>query len=191
MLRTLAQNWWAIVLRGVCAVLFGVLAFSWPGITLAVLILFYGAYALVEGVLAVAWALVGRRGGSFPWGVLLSGLAGVVVGIWTFMYPGITALALVYLIAAWAAVRGIFEIIAAFHLRKEINNEWLLALSGLLSLGLGLLLFAAPGAGALAVLWWIGAFAIVFGILEIILGFRLKGLRDRAAPALRSGGRAA
>ena len=163
MLRTLAQNWWALVLRGVCAVLFGLVAFAWPGITLAVLILFYGAYALVEGVLAVAWAVVGRQGGSFPWGVLLAGLAGVAVGIWTFMYPGLTALALVYLIAAWAAVRGIFEIIAAFHLRKEIDNEWLLALSGLLSLGLGVLLFAAPGAGALAVLWWIGAFAIVFG----------------------------
>jgi uncharacterized membrane protein HdeD (DUF308 family) len=100
------------------------------------------------------------------------------------MYPGLTALALVYLIAAWAAVRGIFEIIAAFHLRKEIDNEWLLALSGLLSLGLGVLLFMAPGAGALAVLWWIGAFAIVFGILEIILGFRLKGLKDRVAPRL-------
>lgn len=184
MLRTLAQNWWALVLRGVCAVLFGLMAFAWPGITLAVLILFYGAYALVEGVLAVAWALVGRHGGSFPWGVLLAGLAGVVVGIWTFMYPGLTALALVYLIAAWAAVRGIFEIIAAFHLRKEIDNEWLLALSGLLSLGLGLFLFAAPGAGALAVLWWIGAFAIVLGVLEIILGFRLKGLKDRVAHRL-------
>jgi len=181
MLRTLAQNWWALVLRGVCAVLFGLVAFAWPGITLAVLILFYGAYALVEGVLAVAWALVGRHGGSFPWGVLLAGLAGVVVGIWTFMYPGLTALALVYLIAAWAAVRGVFEIIAAFHLRKEIDNEWLLALSGLVSLGLGVLLFMAPGAGALAALWWIGAFAIVLGVLEIILGFRLKGLKDRVA----------
>ena len=181
MLRTLAQNWWALVLRGVCAVLFGLVAFAWPGITLAVLILFYGAYALVEGVLAVAWALVGRHGGSFPWGVLLAGLAGVVVGIWTFMYPGLTALALVYLIAAWAAVRGIFQIIAAFHLRKEIDNEWLLALSGLVSLGLGVLLFMAPGAGALAALWWIGAFAIVLGVLEIILGFRLKGLKDRVA----------
>jgi uncharacterized membrane protein HdeD (DUF308 family) len=181
MLRTLAQNWWAIVLRGVCAVLFGVGAFAWPGITLAVLVLLYGAYALVEGVLAVAWALVGRQAGPFPWGVLLAGLAGVGVGVVTFLYPGLTGLALLYLIAAWAMVRGIFEIIAAFHLRKEIDNEWLLALSGLLSLVLGLVLIVAPGAGVLAVLWWIGAFAIVFGVLTIMLGFRLKGVKDRLA----------
>jgi uncharacterized membrane protein HdeD (DUF308 family) len=185
MLRTLAQNWWAIVLRGVCAVLFGVGAFAWPGITLAVLVLLYGAYALVEGVLAVAWALVGRQAGPFPWGVLLAGLAGVVVGVVTFLYPGLTGLALLYLIAAWAIIRGIFEIIAAFHLRKEIENEWLLALSGLLSLALGVVLVVAPGAGALAVLWWIGAFAIVFGVLTIMLGFRLKDLRDRVAPRTR------
>ena len=121
-------------------------------------------------------------------GVLLAGLAGVAVGIWTFLYPGLTALALVYLIAAWAVVRGIFEIIAAFHLRKEIDNEWLLALSGLLSLGLGVLLFMAPGAGALAVLWWIGAFAIVFGVLEIILGLPPEGREGpgRAAPRVET-----
>ena len=178
MLRTLAQNWWAIVLRGVCAVLFGVGAFVWPDSTLAVLVLLYGAYALIEGVLAVAWALVGRHPGSFPWGVLVAGLAGVTVGIVTFLYPGLTALALLYLIAAWAIVRGVFEIIAAFHLRKELEHEWLLALSGLLSLVLGALLVVAPGAGALAVLWWIGAFALVFGVLTIALGFRLKRVND-------------
>ncbi len=179
MLRTLAQNWWAIVLRGVCALLFGIGAFAWPGITLAVLVLLYGAYALVEGVLAVAWALMGRAAGPFPWGVLLAGLAGVVVGVVTFLSPGLTALALLYLIAAWAILRGVFEIIAAFHLRKELDNEWLLALGGLLSVALGVFLMAAPGAGALAVLWWIGAFAILVGIVEIVLGFRLKGVSDR------------
>ena len=168
-------------LRGVCAVLFGVGAFAWPGITLAVLILFYGAYALVEGVLEVAWALMGRQGGSFPCGVLLAGLAGVAVGIVTFVSPGITALALLYLIAAWAIVRGVFEIIAAIALRKELENEWLLALSGLLSVALGVLLIVAPGAGVLALLWWIGGFAIVAGILMIMLGLRLKGLKSRFA----------
>jgi uncharacterized membrane protein HdeD (DUF308 family) len=181
MLRTLAQNWWAIVLRGVCAVLFGVGAFAWPGITLAVLVMLYGAYALVEGAFAVAGAIMGRRTGAFPWGVLLAGLAGIAIGLITFMSPGITAIALVYLIAAWAVLRGVFEIVAAIQLRKEIENEWLLGLAGALSVVLGLFLFAAPGAGAIAVLWWIGAFAIVFGIVEIVLGFRLKGLRDRVA----------
>jgi uncharacterized membrane protein HdeD (DUF308 family) len=181
MLRTLAQNWWAIVLRGVCAVLFGLGAFAWPGITLAVLVMFYGAYALVEGGFAVAGAIMGRRAGAFPWGVLLSGLAGIAIGAITFMSPQITAIALVYLIAAWAILRGVFEIVAAIQLRKEIENEWLLGLAGALSVVLGLWLFAAPGAGAVALLWWIGAFAIVFGIVEVILGFRLKGLKDRVA----------
>lgn len=179
MLQTLAQNWWAIALRGLCSVLFGVSAFAWPGITLTILVLFYGAYALADGVLAAAWAVMRRQGGEFPWGALLAGLAGIAIGVITFVYPGLTTLALVYLIAAWAFLRGVFEIIAAVQLRHELENEWLLGLSGLLSMVLGVLLFVAPGAGALAVLWWIGAFAIVFGVLTMILGFRLKGLKNR------------
>ena len=130
MLGTLAQNWWAIVLRGLCAVLFGLSALAWPGITLVVLVSLYGAYALVEGAFAVAGAVMGRRQGDFPWGVLLAGLAGIAIGVITFMSPGITAIALVYLIGAWAVLRGLFEIIAAIQLRKEIDNEWLLGLSG-------------------------------------------------------------
>jgi uncharacterized membrane protein HdeD (DUF308 family) len=181
MLQTLAQNWWAIVLRGVCAILFGLGAFLWPGITLAVLILLYGAYALLDGILAVAWSFVKRRAGGFPWGVFVAGLAGIVAGLLTFIWPGLTALVLLYLIAVWAIVRGIFEIIAAIRLRKELKNEWLLGLSGLLSIVLGVLLIAAPGAGALALLWWIGAFAIVFGVVMVLLGFRLKGLKGQLA----------
>jgi uncharacterized membrane protein HdeD (DUF308 family) len=124
---------------------------------------------------------MGRQAGRFPWGVLLAGVAGVAVGIVTFVSPGLTGLALLYLIAAWAIVRGVFEIIAAIHLRRELENEWLLALSGLLSVGLGVLLIVAPGAGALALLWWIGGFAIVVGIIMIVLGVRLKGVKDRLA----------
>jgi uncharacterized membrane protein HdeD (DUF308 family) len=179
MLQTLTRNWWAIVLRGLFAVLFGVGTFVWPGITLAVLVLFYGAYSLIDGVMAVLWSLVGRQPGAFPWGVFLAGLAGIAVGIVTFLWPGVTALALLYLIAAWAIVRGIFEVIAAVALRRELEHEWLLAASGVLSILLGVFLVAAPGAGALAVLWWIGGFAIVVGILMIVLGFRLKGMRER------------
>ena len=181
MLETLARNWWALVLRGVCATLFGLAAFAWPGITLAVLILIYGAYALADGVFAVIWAVFARRAGRFPWGVLVAGLAAIVAGILTFLWPGITALALLYLIAAWAIVRGIFEVIAAVHLRRELEKEWLLGLSGLLSIALGVLLLARPGVGVLVVLWWIAAFAIVFGVLMIVLGLRLRRLRDRPA----------
>ena len=181
MLETLARNWWAVVLRGVCAILFGLATFAWPGITLAVLILLYGAYALADGVLAVISSVKARQGG-FPWGLFLAGIAAIVAGILAFMWPGLTALALLYLIAAWAIVRGIFEIMAAVRLRKEIDNEWLLGLSGFVSIVLGVLLLAWPGMGVLAVLWWIGAFAIVFGVLTIALGFRLKGLRGRFTP---------
>jgi uncharacterized membrane protein HdeD (DUF308 family) len=181
MLQTLARNWWAIVLRGVFAVLFGLGAFLWPGITLAVLVLLYGAYLLADGILAVVWALAGRRAGPFPWGVFLAGLASIVGGLAAFFWPGLTALVLLYVIAAWAIVRGVFEIIAAFHLRRELTNEWLLALNGALSVLFGILLIAAPGTGALAVLWLIGTFAIIVGVVMIVLGFRLKGLQDGAA----------
>jgi uncharacterized membrane protein HdeD (DUF308 family) len=174
MLHTLAGNWWAIALRGVCAILFGLGAFAWPGITLAALVLVYGAYALADGVLAVIWSVFKRRGGAFPWGAFLAGLVGIAVGILTFLWPAITAFALLYLIAAWAVVRGVFEIVAAVHLRKELDNEWLLILSGIASVALGVFLFLFPGAGVLAVLWWVGAFAIVFGVLEVILAFRLR-----------------
>jgi len=181
MLETLARNWWAIVLRGVFAVLFGLGAFLWPGITLVVLVALYGAYLFADGILAVAWALMGRRAGAFPWGVFLAGLASIIAGVLTFLMPGLTALVLLYLIAAWAIVRGIFEIIAAFHLRRELTNEWLLALNGVLSVLFGILLIAAPGAGALTVLWVIGTFAIIVGVVMIMLGFRLKGLQGTAA----------
>ena len=181
MLETLARNWWAIVLRGVFAVLFGLGAFFWPGITLVVLVALYGAYLFADGILAVAWALMGRRAGAFPWGVFLAGLASIIAGVLTFLMPGLTALVLLYLIAAWAIVRGIFEIIAAFHLRRELTNEWLLALNGVLSVLFGILLIAAPGAGALTVLWIIGTFAVIVGIVMIMLGFRLKGLQGTAA----------
>lgn len=187
MLQTLARNWWAIVLRGVFAVLFGLCAFFWPGITLAVLVLFYGGYLLADGIMTVVWAIAGRRAGPFPWGVLLAGLASIVGGLATFFWPGLTGLVLLYLIAAWAIVRGIFEIIAAIHLRRELTNEWLLALNGVLSIALGVLLIVAPGAGALAVLWLIGTFAIVVGIVMIALGFRLKGLKDAGSRRLAYG----
>jgi uncharacterized membrane protein HdeD (DUF308 family) len=179
MMRTLAQNWWVVVLRGVAAVLFGLAAIAWPGITLAVLILLYGAYALADGVLALVAALASRQPGDFPWGMLLAGLAAIAAGVLTFLWPGLSALVLVYLIAGWAIVRGVFEIVTAVALRKEIDNEWLLAASGALSVLLGIFLVAAPGAGAIALLWVIGAFAVVAGILMIALGFRLKGANER------------
>jgi uncharacterized membrane protein HdeD (DUF308 family) len=187
MLQTLARNWWAIVLRGIFAVLFGLGTFFWPGITLAVLVLLYGGYLFIDGILAILWTLARGRQGGFSWGVLLAGLASLGAGILTLLWPGVTAIALLYLIAAWAIVRGLFEILAAFHLRREMRNEWLLALNGALSVALGVVLIVAPGAGALAVLWLIGSFAIVVGIVMIALGFRLKGMKDAGARRLAYG----
>jgi len=174
MVIVLARNWWVLVLRGLLAVLFGIAAFAWPGITLAALVILYGAYALVDGIFAIASVMIGRTSGMPWWALLLQGLAGIAVGIMTFAWPGITALVLLCLIAAWAVVTGIFSIVAAIRLRKEIRGEWLLALSGVLSIVFGFALVFNPLAGALAVVWLIGAYAITFGILLMALGFRLR-----------------
>ena len=147
MVIVLARNWWTLALRGLFAVLFGIMAFAWPGITLGALVLLYGAYAFADGVLAIAAALVGRTVGVPWWALLIEGLAGIGVGIITLLWPGITALVLLYLIAFWAVVTGVFEIVAAIRLRKEIRGEWLLALSGVLSVLFGVALIVSPGAG--------------------------------------------
>ena len=172
-------SWSALALRGVLAILFGLLVFVWPGLTLWVLILFFGANALVDGVLALVAAVRGGASGARWWGMLIEGILGVAAGIITFLWPGLTALVLLYVIAAWAIVIGIFEIIAAIRLRKEIEGEWLLGLRGALAILFGVVLFANPGAGALAVVWVIGAFSIVLGVLELALAFRLRGHHQR------------
>ena len=155
------------------------MALAWPGITLGALVLLYGAYALADGVFAIAAVMAGRTGGRPWWSLLVEGLVGIAVGIMTFAWPGISALVLLYLIAAWAFVTGIFEIVAAIRLREEIRGEWLLALSGILSILFGVALVIWPGAGALALVWVIGAYAIAFGALLIALGFRLRSWSRR------------
>jgi uncharacterized membrane protein HdeD (DUF308 family) len=172
---TLARYWWAVALRGLLAVLFGLAAFFWPGITLVTLVFLFGAYALVDGV----FALVSAFRADDRWPLLFEGVVGIAAGVVAFVWPGITALALLYLIAAWAIITGILEIVAAVRLRKVIENEWLLALGGVASIILGVILVVAPGAGALGLVWAIGAYAILFGIALIALGFRLRGLKDR------------
>jgi uncharacterized membrane protein HdeD (DUF308 family) len=176
MVRTLAQYWWVILLRGIFAILFGLAAFIWPGPTVAALILLFGAYALVDGIFAVIAGIQQYGERNRWWAVVLEGVAGIALGVLTFLWPGVTGLVLLYFIAAWALTTGIFEIAAAIRLRKEIEGEWMLILAGAASVLFGLLLILQPGSGALAVIWLIGAYAIVFGILYIILAFRLRGL---------------
>ena len=176
MLTMLARNWWVVALRGLFAVIFGVLAIVWPGLTLLVLITLFGAYALVDGIFAVIAGIASYGRNERWWAVLLEGIAGIILGVLTFLWPGTTALVLVYFIAAWALITGVFEIAAAIRLRKEIEGEWMMVLSGILSIIFGAFLIVAPGAGALGLTLVIGVYAIVWGILLIILAFRLRKL---------------
>jgi uncharacterized membrane protein HdeD (DUF308 family) len=173
-LQTLARNWWLLLLRGILAVLFGVLAFVWPGITLLALATLFGIYALVDGATALAAAFTGAGAGSRAW-LVVAGILGLGAGLVALAWPGMTAILLVMLIGACALARGVFEIVAAIQLRKEIDNEWTLIALGALSVVFGLIVLVAPGAGALALVWLIGGYAIAFGALLIGLSLRLKG----------------
>jgi uncharacterized membrane protein HdeD (DUF308 family) len=168
----LSRNWWTLALRGLAAVIFGVLAFIWPDVTVTILVLFFGAYALWDGIFALIGAF--RTKSDRRWPLVLEGLVGVAAGLFVFFWPGPATLALLFVIGAWAVITGIFEIIAAIRLREEIEGEWLMLISGVLSVLFGIALFIWPAAGALAVTWMIATYAILFGILLIVLGFRLR-----------------
>jgi uncharacterized membrane protein HdeD (DUF308 family) len=176
----LAKNWWSVVLRGVAAILCGVLTFVWPGITLMALVFLFAGYALVNGVLSLA-GVVRAAESNERWGVLvLEGIIGIAAAVLTVLWPGITAIALVMVIAAWAILTGAFEIAAAVRLRRHIHGEWLLALAGIASVVFGVLVAVAPVAGALVIAVWIGAYLLVFGITLVALGFRLRSWRRGA-----------
>ena len=180
--NTLSRNWSMVVVRGVIAILFGVIAFMKPGISLTALVLVWGAYAIVDGVFAIITAMRRREAGN-TWGVLLfEGLVGIAAGVLTFFWPGITAIVLLYVIAFWGLATGILEIVTAIKLRKVISGEWLLLLAGVASILFGVLLFAYPSTGALAVVYWIGAYALFFGVLLVALGLRLRSWGTHAPP---------
>jgi uncharacterized membrane protein HdeD (DUF308 family) len=184
----LADRWWTLALRGVAALAFGIAAIVVPDIGLLALVLLFGAFAIVDGSFNLVHATHGARPGR-RWGVLvLEGTASIVAGLLTFLWPGITAIVLVLIIAAWAFVTGIFEVIAAVRLRKQIRYEWLLALSGVLAMALGVLMFLFPGAGALTVVIWVGAYAIVSGLLLLALAFRLRKWRKPPERPVPHGG---
>lgn len=170
----IATNWWSLVIRGVIAIVLGLITFLWPGITVGALVLLFGAYALLDGVMSIVGAVRASRANE-RWGVLvLEGIAGIAVAAVTVFMPAITELALVYVIAAWALVTGVLEIAAAIKLRHHISGEWLLALAGVASIIFGFLVMVFPLAGALVIALWIGAYAVVFGVVMISLGIRLR-----------------
>ncbi len=178
-LHALAKVWWLFLLRGIAAILFGALAFAWPGLAILSFVLLYGAFALVDGIFALVAAIRGRGSDAFPtWWLVLVGLAGVAAGIATAVWPGITALVLVSFIGAWALVRGIFEIVGAIQLRKEIDNEWWLVASGVLSVLFGVVVLAAPGAAAVGLIWTVAAFSIITGVALIAFSLRLRKHAD-------------
>ncbi len=172
----LARNWWAIAIRGAAAVLFGVLAVALPGITLGALILLFGIFAVADGVFAIVAAVRAARREE-RWGVLVvQGIASIVAGLIALFVPLAAALAFVFLFAAWAVVIGALQIAAAVRLRREIEGEWLLGLTGVLSVVLGIVIAVFPGRGMVGIVWMIGAYAIVIGILLLALAFRLRRL---------------
>ena len=183
MAAILRRNWWVLLLRGIAAIAFGVLTWFYPGLSLAVLVLLFGAYAFVDGVLGVWSALAGREKHDDWWLLLLVGLLGIGVGVLTFFAPGLTAIGLLFYIAVWAIATGVLEIITAIRLRKEIEGEWLLVLGGIVSVVFGVFLMAQPGVGALALLWMIAAFAVVFGVLMVILAFKARSFGGTLAAA--------
>ena len=176
LLETLKRHWWIPVLRGVAAIIFGIIAFTHPVMAAATLVLFFGAWVLIDGIFRVVGA-IGHRASDSDWGwQLVIGLLGIVVGLLTFHAPQITALALVIYIAAWALMIGASEIAAAVKLRREIKGEWFLILMGLASIVFAVLLLWNPVAGAAAVIWLIAWYAVVLGVLAIFFGFRLRTL---------------
>ena len=181
LLRSLADYWWLLLLRGLVAIAFGVVAFVWPGLTLVTLTLVWGAYALADGILAL-WTALAASGGETAkrWWLALGGVASIVAGLVAFFYTGMTALVLLMFIAAWAIVIGVILIWGALELHKILDDAWLIGLNGALAVAFGVLLVARPGAGALAVVWMIGWFAVVFGILHIALAFRLRRFKKPA-----------
>ncbi len=177
-MNVLVRNWWMLILRGVFAIVFGVISLVWPGLSLAALVIMFGAYALADGIVALV-AVLQRRG--VWWMQILEGVAGIAAGIFAFSRPGLTAFALLYLIAAWAVVTGVLELFAAVELRKVIEGELMLVLAGMASIAFGVLMMMRPAAGALALVWLIGGYALVFGALLIGLGIRLRPSKSESA----------
>src|SRR5213078_5069904 len=177
LIETLKRHWWVPVIRGIAAIVFGIIAFAYPGLTVATLVLFFGAWVLIDGIFRIVGA-IGGRASDPDWGFhLIIGIIGIIIGFLTFHAPAITALALIIYIAAWALMIGATEITMAIKLRREIKGEWFLILMGLASIIFAGLLFWNPLAGAAALIWIIAWYAVIMGVLAIIFGFRLRSLR--------------
>lgn len=174
MKELLGRTWGLVVFRGVMGVVYGVIAMAWPQITILALVILFGAYAIVDGVTAIIMGFSGR--GGERWLLLLTGVIGVIAGLVAFFWPGATALVLLWVIAFWAILSGFMYLVTAWRLRKEISGEWLMVLTGLASIALGVVLMIQPASGAVALVVTIGIFAVIWGIFSILLGLRMRGV---------------
>jgi uncharacterized membrane protein HdeD (DUF308 family) len=181
---SLGRFWWAVLLRGIVAIIFGVIALLWPEFATVALIFIFGAYAITDGILSVANAWTNRTTNPNWWLIFLEGIAGITAGFVVFFLPDFAAFAVIYLIAAWALITGVLELVTAVRLRKEIQNEWALGLSGILSILLGIFLVIWPALGIVAVVWAVGIYAIIFGALMIYLSFLVRRAPFRAGEVL-------
>jgi uncharacterized membrane protein HdeD (DUF308 family) len=182
----LADNWWAVALRGVFAILFGLIAFGWPGVTLLALVFVFAVYSIADGVFNIVLAVRGARHHE-RWGLLLiNGIFGILVGVAASILPGLTVLAFVLLIAAWALVSGVLALISAFSMTIS-HGRWLLVFWGIVSILYGVLLIATPLVGALVLTWWLGAYSLIIGITLIVLAFQLRRHRGQRAPSTTGG----
>lgn len=180
MVTNLYRNRWFIGIRGVLAIIFGVLAFIWPGMTAVALVFMFAAYAILDGILSIAAAVRNREENDRWWLGLLEGIVDIAAGVIAFLFPTLAAITLLFIIAIWAIITGILELVAAIRLRREIENEWALGLTGVVSIALGVIMVLNPGAGLIGLVWAIGGYAILFGILMIALAIRAGRLADRA-----------
>lgn len=183
MLQSVVDRWWVLLMRGICFVLIGLGTMIWPQITLLVLIFLYGAFMLADGVAAVMLGFNARHEGRVWWEMVALGVLAILAGLAAVVWPGLTLIVFITFAAVASIVRGVFEIMAAVKLRKVIEGEWLLALSGLASIGFGILLFAYPIAGAVVFALFIGAYMIVLGLMAIALSLRLRGMKSRLGAA--------
>lgn len=177
-LRRLADHWWILVLRGALAILFGIAAWIWPGLTLTTLIILVGAWLLVDGVFEIVSAIANRDRVNSVWSFVIAGVINVIAGLVVLAWPGLSAIAMMYLIGAWAVFTGVLEIVVAIQVRRQIDNEWAIGLAGLISVVFGLVVMIFPGDGAVALVWVIGIYAILFGIAFIAGGIRLRSWRN-------------
>jgi uncharacterized membrane protein HdeD (DUF308 family) len=181
MLSAACNRWWVFFLKGLCAIALGISAIVWPGITLVTLVFVFATFTLIDGVAALVLGFRGEEDGSVWWTVVIMGLLAILAGLVSFFYPQITLVVLLAIIAASAIVRGVFELIVAIRLRKEMDDEWILALSGLMSILFGGLILYRPDAGLLAIALLIGAYMIALGVFAVALSLRLRRMKRNLA----------